>query len=672
MKKQLFTAILAVSMLTPTAYAADWVYVSSWAYNDVSNFTNEGLLPDTFADVSDYRQPASLEQVCELLDSVGSSFGETLHRDDYYVFDSTYAIVHHLAALQLGEKKYIEIPESIDKNSEEAYDYLIANYAHTRYRSEDWYGHYYVDLDINAPLTRGEAALVFNDCYEWWIPFSNLGGYPAGGGYPIVDGAPDAGAVYWCKQNGVMDATSDTYGYITIEQAIVAAYRLYLAHPSVSRPDSNEDGYIQTYSNGVEEHRSGNRYILKRNGTDIAMFETDVYKNIYCTDTHDGRTLAAAEHILKHTDIYDLSTGAVVATIPYRTDSMKDNCIITKQANENGMTYGACGFDGNVFLEPCYSRLEVDTLHAAGFGAVIEEPRTAEGWLYFINEDCRLYRVDTNGENEVCMSNMRITAFQYKNGTLYCFTLNNDGEKLWAMNEDGSGVELISDDIFSFYGYDLDENINTVYKDYGEWIYYLNQDKSELWRVKRDGNGYINERVESSKELTGQVSIVSNKIKYKEEHFSDAYYKIKLIDGRALYSFEDFYTEETIVPDLGTEPVPIERYKNLLILRKSAENELIIYDMDARSTVKTLSDIDGNIKLLSSTLLCDTRFGNTARINLDTLMYEEIYPCKGIYRYGELDSIVLLGNRKPHKLMKNGFYLPLTSQTIADYALVMN
>ena len=110
MKKQTLAAILTAAMLTPTVNAADWVYVSSWAYNDVSNFTNEGLLPDTFAEVSDYRDPASLEQICDILHSVGAELDSLIRRDNYSEFNSTYTIVNHRSALMLGEKIYVGLP----------------------------------------------------------------------------------------------------------------------------------------------------------------------------------------------------------------------------------------------------------------------------------------------------------------------------------------------------------------------------------------------------------------------------------------------------------------------------------------------------------------------------------------------------------------------------------
>ena len=50
--------------------AAPWITVSTWAYNSVSNFKKAGLLPECFEDIDDYTQNITREQFAELVFSV--------------------------------------------------------------------------------------------------------------------------------------------------------------------------------------------------------------------------------------------------------------------------------------------------------------------------------------------------------------------------------------------------------------------------------------------------------------------------------------------------------------------------------------------------------------------------------------------------------------------------
>lgn len=668
MKRRLSAAMLAASMLTTAAYGADWVYVSSWAYNDVSNFTNEGLLPDTFADVSDYRAPATLEQICELLMSVADALELNPPTGGDGFGTETYEILSHQSALYLGEKIYIEIPEGILKRSDEEFQYLSANYSDMRYRSSDWYGHYYIDVDPYAPVTRGEAAILFNDCYAAWIPYANTVAEPTGESYPNTENAPHDGAVYWCHQNGIMDAGYDTLGYMTIEQAIVAAYRVYLSYPATLRPDGvGVNGYIQTYSNGIEEHRAGNSYILKQNGQDIASFECDVYKNIYCTTLTDGRTVAAAEHVLKYTDIYDLASGTVITTIPYCTDSLNTEYIITEAPSGGGIVYGVCDYSGNTILEPQYSKLEIETLAPAGFAPIQEQYRPADGWLYFIGDESKLYRVDTNGENEQCISEFQVLEFQYNEGTVYLIAHHPDGFKLWAISPDGSERQLICEDCCSFYGYNTDPSGNTVYTDFGEWIYYITNEPRQLWKVKKEGTEYIKECIQYGDSVpAGYMRSQPYFARY-----DDMSYALNFNPSGVLMTFEDLKTGEEITPDFGAPAVMTYRYKNMLLMLKYTKNQIAVYDMDTRSTLKTFYNLNDRGYLYGSSYICHTTFGNAVRINMEDLTCDEIYPCKGIYRCGEFAEIVLLGDRIPHKQDTNGFYVPLTQQSVSEYAVVL-
>ncbi|MDO5397601.1 MAG: DUF5050 domain-containing protein [bacterium] len=530
LKKHICT-VLAAAMLAPlsSAYAKEWVHVSSWAYNDVSNFTNEGLLPESFNSISDYREPITIEQFCELLYSVGAQSGILETRGYQRFIDSDNTAVNNILSVNntAAEKIILDVPdydenmtdeevENLNKIVNDKLDYYRSIYLDTNI-SYDGEVYYVTKSNASDILSREAAADILISKIHW----INNGEYfytavPDGVSYP--DASPEAyRGIYYAKLHGLMDASENPKENMTIEQAITAAYRMWKQILTVPRADGSgiQDGtetLIQVYGNGVEEYKTSMYYLLKKEGKLLKQFENDVYKNVYCADTADGRCIAAAQTYYGSTELYDLSDGGMTAKLNYMTYGMDSEYIITKSSDMGPMAFGLCDYSGNTVLEPVYSMEEIDILRQNGFNTIEMPYRKPDGWIYYSdwNDNGKMYRIDSNGENKQLLCEEDCFNTHYIDGFLYYSVRGENENKLFCMKSDGTEKEQIS----SGFAYIISsmQYISTqgsTYCPIDGWLYYIENDKAlpyysngdegYLWRLKHTPEGTIKEQVSDFK-----------------------------------------------------------------------------------------------------------------------------------------------------------------------------
>lgn len=656
MKKQLLTAILAVSMLTPTAYAADWVYVSSWAYNDVSNFTNEGLLPDTFADVSDYRQPASLEQVCELLYSVREKILPNITLIDPLNYSHIEENKNVLEILSVDmdlfkQPLFIEYPGyAIDPVSK--MQYVSETYGDVTIHN-DGSGDYIYILQPENPVTRARIVTLFHSFYEQWINYSTTTPFPQDVYY---EGVTDRRSTYFAKLNGIMDASYEPQSFMTIEQAIVAAYRLYNKCPATFKADAlnaDESGFIQTYSNGIEEILSNNRLILKQNGNTVAEYEIDVYKNLYCITLPDNRTVCAAQNVMGHTDIYSLVDNTVLAQIPYATQKLTDEYIVTKAPHTDGFTYGLCDYSGNTVLTPEYSKKEITALEANGFTPVQEQYRSADGWVYFLDMSTHyLYRVDTNGENEQLLADQECYEFQYVNGYVYALLRSSDTDYtygLYRLKTDGTEKLMIAENAILITEYKWINEIYT-YPTYGSYLYYMSYENDDWYgmRLKTD-----TDTIEVETLFKGDRNILA----LNEDYI---YYRHPTKYGQPT----DKATYCMNLKDKTDIKVSDEEWRYAKILNGNIYFN--IRNEQGLTPEKYVSELGS-----TQHRILTEEIPQEHEPDFDESVLKEAYPGKGIYRYGKVAHIRVF-HSKLLKIDENGFVSELSERNPSHVIVAMN
>ncbi|MGN0108104.1 MAG: S-layer homology domain-containing protein, partial [Hominilimicola sp.] len=266
------TAVLMCTSLVLPATAATWVTVSSWAYNDVSNFKKEGLLPESFEDISDYTQDITRMQFAELIYSVLIKTKLTTGYADYIYFDDTDSkAANTLRAMTIVEG---EMLLAIEKESGAA----IRN---------NFYGERLITREEMASMlyrTANEVCnLYFDDSSSDIADWDDISDWAR----ESVSKMLSSGML-----SGMEDGRFAPKSNLTIEQAITAVYRLYNNIPINPGADganikSNEEITVQSYSNGITETKKGNVLYLRNNSGVLMEFETDIYSNIYC-ETVDG------------------------------------------------------------------------------------------------------------------------------------------------------------------------------------------------------------------------------------------------------------------------------------------------------------------------------------------------------------------------------------------------
>ena len=123
--KRIIAALTALMLLMPSALAETWITVSSWAYNDVSNFKKAGMLPESFDDISDFTQPVTRLQTAQILYSALKHVA-----DDRFttLYSSNVSDTDDESALQLASRRIMtaEASNEYDENGIELY-YFYCN-----------------------------------------------------------------------------------------------------------------------------------------------------------------------------------------------------------------------------------------------------------------------------------------------------------------------------------------------------------------------------------------------------------------------------------------------------------------------------------------------------------------------------------------------------------------
>lgn len=434
--KKIISIILTASMLAvPSvlpASARTWVKVSSWAYNDVSNFKKEGLIPSMMDDVEDYTQNVTRQQFAELL---FRPLVKAKRENDYEVEPeySRYEDVASAATNALGSNSVIEG----ETEGENKYGMPL------RYFRPD------------RLLTREEAAAIMRRAATYYCE------YTLKMNATHLDEPSDFSDVSdWAKEDvrimlnsGLMSGMDNgrfmPKDNITIEQAISLIYRFYNNLPSAPAPDgadiiNGNDTLVQEYANGIRETKTGNILNLKRGSDTLMEFETDIYTNIHCA-TNNDTIYAAAQNVNDKTDVYNAQTKELLFKIPYTIHEVTKDYIYTQSSNIGPMTFGLYDYSGKELLEPNYSLEELDILIANNFQAPAEEYTASDGWIYYADwkDTGALYKIDTNGENKQKLSSQDCFNIEYINGWLWYSVRGEDENKLFCVREDGKYEQQI-------------------------------------------------------------------------------------------------------------------------------------------------------------------------------------------------------------------------------------
>lgn len=508
--KRIISIILAAVMIAaamPQALAKSLVTVSAWAYNDVSNFTSKGLLPDSFENVKDYTQPITRLQFAELVYSAVGSMRPDGYRTNRYFADTDSVAAAYLAynLIMVGEGTGVGLYEIGGDPSDVFYP--------------------------DRQLTREEMAAVIYRAVRKFCPDM----FEAEDKGELLGKLSDHEAVSaWALDavlelmrigviSGMDDGSFEPKASLTIEQAIAVVYKLHNSLPAALKPDgadihSSYETEIQTYSNGMVETKKNTVLYLRDGGKILMDFETDVYSNIYC-ESVNGIIYAAAQNIHGKTEVYNAVTKELIFTIPYPITGIDGEYIHTKSKNTGPMTFGLYDYSGRELLAPKYSLEEIEIIKENGHKVPVDEYQAPSGWIYFAdqNDGGRLCRMDSNGENKQRLSDIEnVCRIEYINGRIFFNAYSNKKEQLYCINTDGTGETRLSEmsasvnvsfDRYlrlvpadnSSTGYDMVDISNNGIYSYDEWVYYREYDNdagiSSLWRVNIMDNGIKKEKI---------------------------------------------------------------------------------------------------------------------------------------------------------------------------------
>lgn len=498
--KRVISVLLIVMMLSPFAVSAQtWITVSSWAYNDVSNFKKEGMLPESLDETGDFTKPVTRMQFAEILYSALTN-----------VADSTLmGNVHSLAGFaDTDDQKVLYLYWRGIMEGENTGEF-------------DEYGMPVCYFYPDRLLTREEMAVIMDRTVEWFLRYDfNEGSYELPADYDEISD--------WAKEStirmmsiglisGVGENRFAPKDNLTIEQAISIVYRLYSHLPTAQAADgANIEGdtetEVQTYSNGVVETKMGNMLYLNYNGQRLMEFETDIYANIFC-ETVDGKMYAAAQNCYGKTDIYDLSQQTITAKIPYPIYNVDSEYIIAKSSVIGPFSFGLYDWSGDQVTDVKYSQSELEELKNNNFQLGTAEYKSPSGMIYFSdwNDNGSVCVIDSNGENKRKLSDKKCTSrIYYADGRIYFEADDNGKSALYSIKTDGTGEVKISEytnqsfwtilndsyvvcdevptdrnssGMLTYTKYNYDYSINSKgsrMAKYGEWIYYLSYNNNDV------------------------------------------------------------------------------------------------------------------------------------------------------------------------------------------------
>lgn len=409
--------ITAILILSVSVRAERMISLSEWSYNDVSSFVSAGLLPESFDTLTDYTQSITRLQFCELVESVVQKTKSVFDDFEFKMFEDT------------------------ERNSAADYlaDFDVVNGVEGDY--------FYPDNNIS----RQEAATII---YRAGMKFGSSIWYATKESDELYndDGDiaeyADAG-VYTLKEIGIVTGTKDNYfdpmGEVTIEQAVVMAFRLYNTFSKIVVSDletaeiSSEPCVLKKFNCGLDEVYKDNSLIIEENGIELLRLERDVYSIVNCGQ-YNGTRLVFAVNFNDRTDVYNADSGELLYEIPYITETKDapEGYVYTISSRWHPAYYGVYSMAGNEVLPPQYNKTELKILAENGFNMPDEEYSEADGWIYYSDENDggRMYRIDTNGENKQKLSELNCGYITYYFGKIV-YKTRDDG--LWnIMNADGS------------------------------------------------------------------------------------------------------------------------------------------------------------------------------------------------------------------------------------------
>ena len=330
MKKKIISAVIAASLLAsaavaPSAGAKGWVNVSSWAYNYVSNFTDEGLIPAEFDSISDYRETITAAQLEQLMNAV----------------------------LDKCRGNGVKMEGDANNQSPVTREYAV----YRLYLMGEYLNLTLMDLGTVAGAGFADETAFENSYY------AQLAGYLSVLGIMT----PDENNNFNPKQT------------MTIEEAIIAIYRMYIKAGYGSGIDGAEvtasggEVVLRSYNNGYYETKQGD-FLHITDGTNRLMtFETDMYSTLDLYTNSNG-TLVMARLFNGSTDAYNLSDGTLMLRVPYNVINCSDNYIFT--ADSSGTAFGVYGYDGVEILPPVYN---INDLKGTGYYDITVTEPNAEG-----------------------------------------------------------------------------------------------------------------------------------------------------------------------------------------------------------------------------------------------------------------------------------------------------
>lgn len=309
--KKLICMILASAMFisSSAALAADktWKTVSSWAYSFVSAFTNEGLLPESFNMVSDFTENINKTQLNELTASVLKT-------------------------------------ENINFNSSLSGDGVVTR--------EDM-----ANVLFEAGTMADESIFTRDDEGNFTDESDFISSFSA----------------HKLCAAGIMSVDEDNKfnpkSNVTIEQAITAVYRLYLAMPqrgirdiSLNSGNTNET-VVKVFFNGYYETKCGDKLYITDGLNKYMEFETDIYSNILCNVNEYGKYIIASRYD-GTAEVYNMDDSKLLFTLPYEAIQSFNNYIFVSDSKSGSIKYGVYDFNNQQITDVVYT---LDELTQMGY-----------------------------------------------------------------------------------------------------------------------------------------------------------------------------------------------------------------------------------------------------------------------------------------------------------------
>ncbi len=562
LKAKLTAAVIAAAMHAPyTAQAEEWIELSSWSYNSVSGFVSDGLLPESFKGISDYKADITRIQFTDLVESVIKKTKAAFVNDTYNYFEDTAsgASADFLAAFNVVNgtgtteetrvyeggsyketNKYFSPEEKISREDAA----VIIYRAGKKFGSDEWM-----------------AAKAADDLFDDKADFADYS-------YEPVCELKLMGIVTAVENNNFMPESD-----LTIEQAITMLYRMYGTFIKMIKADY--EGIDETAGEtilksfgGINEVYADHTLYIKDNNKVYLTLDADIYSIINFAE-YNGKRLAYAVNFNDKTDVYNIDAGEFIYTIPYITESVdaQSGLVYIVSSRFSPTLYGVYDMEGNLKLAPEYSKTELETLVSNGFKIPEQTVRGADGQIYFSNwnDGGALYKVDSNGDNMQKLNSNDCYEIKYYNGFIFYRSRNDDF--LHCVAADGKNDRVIGDVPLTLperitMWFDPDEDNG---KSFGINVYSVS-----LWNNFRHmavcaDNGLIL-LDEQNRPYSADLSSEEITVTQLSENYTDVF-----TDGRSFYMFDrgnhalyvtDGGAWKRILEDYDIEHIGFEAYKS--------------------------------------------------------------------------------------------------------------